>query len=324
MKADIGSTMKLVNQLSEITHDRNSVVTVGSFDGMHLAHQEIVREVVQRAKRGNGRSVIVTFEPHPREVVGNHKGIPILTTLAEKQEIAEDLGVDLFFTIAFDYAFSRLTAREFYLEYLVKGIGVTEIVEGYDHHFGRDREGSIQEMLKLGKEFGYSSVAVQQFIVNNQVVSSTAIRDFLTSGDVELAGDLLGRPYALDGKVVRGDMRGRTLGFPTANIQMFSGKKLVPKNGIYFVGVRLDKKWLPGIASIGVRPTFSTNGDRVIEVYILDFHKEIYGSELRVSLRKRLRDEIKFSSTDQLIQQMKLDKDESVRLQNEYQSIKRN
>jgi riboflavin kinase/FMN adenylyltransferase len=311
--------MKSANLLSEISHDKNSVVTVGSFDGMHLAHQEIIREVVQRAKRRSGRSVLVTFEPHPREIVGKQKGVPILTTLAEKQEISKVLGIDFFFTIAFDYEFSRMTAREFYLEYLVNGIGVSEIVEGYDHHFGRDREGSIQEMLQLGKEFGYSSVAVKEFLVKDRLVNSTAIRDFLAQGDVARAQEFLGRPYTLDGTVVRGDMRGRALGFPTANIRPDSPKKLIPKNGIYFVGVRLDGQWYSGIASIGVRPTFGSHGDRIVEVYILEFDKEIYGSDLRVVLHKRLRDEIKFESADQLIQQMNRDKEESIHLKGAYQ-----
>ncbi len=316
--------MKSANLLSEITHDRNSVVTVGSFDGMHLAHQEIIREVVQRAIRRNGRSVLVTFEPHPREIVGKQKGVPILTSLAEKQEIAGNLGVDLFFTIAFDYNFSRMTAREFYLKYLVNGIGVSEIVEGYDHHFGRDREGSIQEMLTLGKEFGYSSFAVKQVLLNDKVVNSTTIRDSLMLGDVENARVLLGRPYSLDGTVVKGDMRGRTLGFPTANVRPLSSKKIIPKNGIYFVGVRQDDKWHSGIASVGVRPTFGTGGDRILEVFILNFEEDIYGSEIRVAMHKRLRDEIKFENADQLIQQMKLDKEESLRLQKTYQNINTN
>ncbi len=316
--------MKSANLLSEIRHDKNSVVTVGSFDGMHLAHQEIIREVVQRASRRKGRSVLVTFEPHPREIVGNHKGVPILTTLAEKQEIAEKWGIELFFIIAFDYGFSRLTAREFYLKYLVNGTGVSEIVEGYDHHFGRDREGSVQEMLALGKEFDYSSVAVKQFFVNNQLVNSTAIRNYLADGDVENARMLLGRPYTLDGTVVKGDMRGRTLGFPTANIQPLSPKKLIPRNGIYFVGVRVGGQWRSGIASIGVRPTFGLHSDRILEVYILDFREEIYGAELRVAYHKRLRDELKFESVDQLIQQMRLDKEESIRLQGEYHNVTTN
>lgn len=309
--------MKLANHLREVSYDRNSVVTVGSFDGMHLAHQEIIREVVQRAMKRQGRSVLVTFDPHPREVVGNHKGVPILTTLAEKKEVAESLGVDLFFTIAFDYGFSRLSAREFYTRYLVNAVGVSEIVEGYDHHFGRDREGSVQEMIALGKEFGYSSFAVKQFLVNNQAVNSTTIRNLLSDGNVEEAKALLGRPYAVDGIVVRGDMRGRTLGFPTANVQPESEKKLIPKDGIYFVGVRVGGAWRSGIASIGVRPTFGEHGKRILEVYILDFHDDIYGKEIRVAYHKRLRDEIKFETADELIQQMKLDKEEGIRLQAE-------
>jgi riboflavin kinase/FMN adenylyltransferase len=312
--------MKLANQLSQITHDRNSVVTVGSFDGMHLAHQEIIREVVQRAVRRNGRSVLVTFEPHPREIVGKQKGVPILTTPEEKQEIAESFGVTVFFTIAFDYGFSRMTAREFYLNYLVNGIGVSEIVEGYDHHFGRDREGSIQEMLTLGKEFGYSSFAVKQFVLNGTVVNSTMVRDFLANGDVENAKVFLGRAYTLDGTVVVGDKRGRKLGFPTANIRPYSSKKIIPKNGIYFVGVRLGTTWHSGIASVGVRPTFGPDGERTLEVYVLNFEGDIYGSQLRIAWHKRLRDETKFESAEQLVQQMKLDREESMRLVHIYQN----
>ncbi len=310
--------MKSVNQLREITYDKNTVVTVGSFDGMHLAHQEIIREVVQRAAKRNGRSVLITFEPHPREVVGNHKGVPILTTLAEKKEIAESLGIDIFFTIAFDFAFSRLSAREFYTRYLVNALGVSEIVEGYDHHFGRDREGSIQEMIALGQEFGYSSFAVKQFLVDNQAVNSTSVRNLLMNGDVEQAKMLLGRPYSVDGTVVKGDMRGRTLGFPTANVHPDSEKKLIPKDGIYFVGIRVGGQWRSGIASIGVRPTFGENGKRILEVYILDFHDAIYSHNVRVTYHKRLRDEMKFETADQLVRQMKIDREESIRLQAEF------
>jgi riboflavin kinase/FMN adenylyltransferase len=316
--------MKSANLLRDIAYEKNSVLTVGSFDGMHLAHQEIIKEVVQRAERRKGRSVLVTFEPHPREIVGNQKGVPILTTLAEKQEVAKALGLDVFYVIAFDYEFSRLTAREFYTKYLVNGIGLSEIVEGYDHHFGRDREGSIQEMLSLGKEFSYSSVAVKQFLINDQVVNSTVIRALLMDGNIERARDLLGRAYTLDGTVVEGDKRGRILGFPTANIQPLSAKKLIPKNGIYFVGVRIDGEWHSGIASIGVRPTFGSNGKRILEVYVLNFERDIYGAELRIAYFKRLRDEIKFDNVDQLVRQMKLDKEESVRLQTEYQGTMTN
>jgi riboflavin kinase/FMN adenylyltransferase len=310
--------MKRATRLSEIAYDKNSVVTVGSFDGMHRAHQEIICEVVQRAQRRGGRSVLVTFEPHPREVVGTHQGVQLLTTLEEKQELAEEQGIDLFFTIAFDYEFSRQSAREFYLKYLINGIGMSEIVEGYDHHFGRDREGSVEEMLRLGKEFGYSSVAVKEVSAGDRLANSTSIRDLLIDGDVVEGAKLLDRPYSIDGKVVKGDMRGRALGFPTANIQPLAQKKLIPKNGIYFVRVRVDGGWHFGIASIGVRPTFETKGDRVIEVYILNYQEVIYGHEIRLVFLQRLRDEVRFENADQLIRQMNMDKEESIRLRSEY------
>ncbi len=310
--------MKSASQLKEVPHDKNSVVTVGSFDGMHRAHYEIIREVVERARRRKGRSVLITFEPHPREVVGNQKGVPILTTLEEKQELAARWGIDVFLTVAFDYAFSRQSAREFYLNYLVQGVGVHEVIEGFDHHFGRDREGSIREMRSLGNEFGYTSVAVQQVFVGDQPVSSTVIRNYLLEGDVERAAALLGRSYGLDGTVVRGDMRGRTLGFPTANIHPISAKKLVPKNGIYFVRVNLSGEWHFGIASIGVRPTFKSDGQRIVEIYVLDFEKDIYGSPLRVEFHRRLRDEIQFESAGALVEQMNRDKMESMRLRDNF------
>ncbi len=310
--------MKSASQLKEVPYDKNSVVTVGSFDGMHRAHYEIIREVVERARRRNGRSILMTFEPHPREVVGNHTGVPILTTLEEKKELAGQWGIDVFLTVTFDYAFSRQSAREFYLKYLVQGVGVSEVIEGFDHHFGRDREGSVREMRALGNEFGYMSVAVQQVLVEGQPVSSTIVRNRLTEGDIEGAATLLGRPYSLDGTVVRGDMRGRTLGFPTANIRPASAKKLVPKNGIYFVRVELGREWHFGIASIGVRPTFKNDGQRIVEIYVLDFEKDIYDSPLRVEFRRRLRDEIRFDSADALVEQMKRDKVESIRLRDKF------
>ncbi len=310
--------MKLANQLSEIGYEKNTVVTIGSFDGMHRAHREILRQVVDRARNRKGRSVLITFEPHPREVVGNHLGVPILTTLAEKQELASQWGVDVFYTIPFDYAFSRLSAREFYLRYLVQGTGVSEVIEGLDHHFGRDREGSLQDVRNLGKEFDYSCVAVDPVVVDGGVVSSTSIREYLLQGDVQRASMSLGRSYSLDGEVVRGDLRGRTLGFPTANVQALSSKKIVPKNGIYFVRVSLEKERLFGIASVGVRPTFKNDGQRVLEVYILNFQRDVYGETVRVSFEKRLRDEIKFGSAEELIRQMNRDKQECLQLQEQF------
>jgi riboflavin kinase / FMN adenylyltransferase len=302
--------MKLARLTNDIPFDKNSTLTVGTFDGVHLAHQKIIKEVVALARKRNGRSVVMTFEPHPREVVGA-SGTPIqlLTTLRERQEMCEQLGVDWFVVIRFDKELSNQSFRDFYIRYLINGIGMNQVVEGYDHHWGKNREGTIDSLLDLGREFGFDVVNIDQFLFHGQPISSSVIRNELSQGKVEYAAELLGRPYAINGTVVEGDKRGRSLGYPTANIELDSPKKLVPANGIYLVKVTLRNEKYFGMASIGVRPTFHVAGQRTIEVHILEFMKDIYGSELRVDFLKRLRDELKYETADQLILQMNKDKE---------------
>lgn len=309
--------MKIAYQLSDIAYDKNSVVTVGSFDGVHLAHHEVLREVVREARDRNGRAVVITFDPHPKEVLSG-KPMPVLTTVEEKLRLCEQLGVDLFFLIKFTYEFSRQTSRDFYLNYVIHGIGVSEVVEGYDHHFGRDREGSVEDLLKLGKEFEFSVVAMKPIYVGEDVVSSSRIRRYLLDGNVDRAERLMGNPYAISGIVVHGDGRGQALGYPTANIRLLSNRKLIPSNGIYFVRVRVGGKLWYGMLSVGVRPTFNNNGERTIEVNILDFSGDLYGQAIEIFFLKRLRDELKFDSAAQLIEQMNRDKEESIKLQKAY------
>ncbi|MCI0707742.1 MAG: bifunctional riboflavin kinase/FAD synthetase [Ignavibacteriae bacterium] len=309
--------MKVVSKLSEIGFDKNSVVTVGTFDGVHVGHREIISEAVGRAKALEGRSVIITFEPHPREVVGS-QSIQLLTTIDERKRLLGNLKPDVLFVVTFTYEFSRQSFRDFYLKYLVNGIGVSEIVEGYDHHFGRDREGSIEALITLGKEFGFSVVAVKPVSLGGELVSSTRIRRFLQEGNVEQAGEFLGKLYSIDGKVVRGDGRGKQLGFPTANIALSSPKKLIPKNGVYFVAVHLGTQTRAGMANIGFRPTFGTNGGQTVEVHLLEFQQDLYGDEVEVRFLKRLRDEQKFSGPEGLIEQLRLDREASLKLQKEF------
>ncbi len=311
--------MRRAFQISEVEYQKNSVVTVGSFDGVHLAHRQVIGEVVQRARARSGRSVVLTFEPHPKEVLS---GTPVhlLTTLDERQQFCEELGVDLFVVIEFTYEFSRQSSRDFLLRYIVQGTGVSEVIEGYDHHFGRDREGSIEELLKLGKEFEFSVVAMKPVYVDEEVVSSSKIRQHLLEGRVDRAHRLLGRPYAVSGVVVRGDGRGKSLGYPTANLQLASTRKVIPQNGIYFARVNLGHDNLFGMVSVGVRPTFGENGQRTVEVNILDFQGDLYGKDIQIQFLKRLRDEIKFDSVEQLIEQMHRDKAESLKLQQVHSS----
>jgi riboflavin kinase/FMN adenylyltransferase len=312
--------MNVAHSIKEIEFQKNTVVTVGTFDGVHRGHQEIVRDVIQRAKSREGRSVIVTFDPHPREVLGNGL-VQLLTTAEEREQIFRDLNPNILLVLKFTYEFSRQSFREFYLNYFIRGVGVSEIVEGYDHHFGRDREGSIEELVKLGKEFGFSVVAVNPVSVGGEVVSSSNIRQDISEGNVEHARLLMGRFYSLTGTVVRGDGRGKALGYPTANLVLAHAVKLVPKNGIYFVAVKVGTMIYPGMASIGVRPTFHENGRRTIEVNILGFTGNLYGERLELQFLKRLRDELKFQNVDDLVVQMNNDKEESLKLRLEFSAL---
>jgi riboflavin kinase / FMN adenylyltransferase len=312
--------MNIVFQLEQVEYQKNSVVSVGTFDGVHLAHQQLLREVVERARARKGRSVVLTFDPHPKEVLSG-KPMALLTTMEERQQICEQLGIDTFYRIGFTYEFSRLTSREFYLRHVVQGCGVSEVVEGYDHHFGRDREGSVEELLRLGREFEFSVAALKPVYVDEEIVSSSRIREHLLSGKVERANRLLGRPYAVSGTVVQGDARGRELGYPTANL-LLTHHKLVPQDGIYFAQVDIDGTTYYAMVSIGVRPTFFEQGLRTVEVHLLDFDQDIYGKTLSVQFLRRLREERKFDGAQQLIEQMRLDEQRSRQLEAEYRSIR--
>lgn len=305
--------MIVARSLNELQKDANSVVTVGTFDGVHLAHQEIVREVVHRAKMKEGRSVVVTFEPHPKEIVGKLKDpLHLLTTIDERMELLEAQGIDALLVIHFTYEFSRLSSREFYERCLVNGTGVSEVVVGYDHMFGRNREGSIEKLINMGQQFDFSVFALHPYTVNGEVVSSTQVRKALAVGNVERAKAFLGREYSLRGTVVRGDGRGRGIGYPTANIKPESEKKMIPAKGVYLVGVKLDGKNLFGMMNIGVRPTMTDTLQQTVEVHLFDFADDIYGKNLIITFLKRLRDEQKFASLEQLIHQLGNDKAQSL------------
>jgi riboflavin kinase/FMN adenylyltransferase len=314
--------MNIAYQLDTVPYVKNSVVTVGTFDGVHLAHQALIRDVVNRARERKGRSVVITFDPHPKEVLTG-KPLHLLTSIEERQQMCEQLGVDVFFCTEFTYDFSRQSSRDFYLRYVIQGTGVSEVVEGYDHHFGRDREGSIEELLKLGREFEFSVDALKPVYVDEEIVSSSQIRQHLLQGKVDRAHRLLGRPYPVDGLVVRGDGRGRQLGFPTANLQLSSNRKMIPQDGIYFARVNVDATPYSCMVSIGVRPTFFTHGQRTIEAHLLDFEGDLYGKTLSLEFLKWLREERKFASAEQLIEQMNKDREESRTLEREFQSQSR-
>lgn len=305
--------MKVVRSLEEIVRDKNSVVTVGSFDGVHLAHQTIVRELLNRAKMREGRSVVLTFDPHPKEIVPSSKGgeVRLLTTVEERVTAFTGLGVDEVFVIPFTTEFAQLSPRDFYHRYVVNGTGVSEVVVGYDHMFGRGRAAGIEELMKMGKEYDFSVFAVHPFTIDGEPVSSTRIRRALAVGDLEHARKLLGYRYGVSGKVVRGDRRGATLGFPTANISPDSLRKALPAHGVYVVAVGWNGVTLFGMLNIGVRPTVNTGTTETMEVHLFDFSKDLYGETLRVMFLQRLRDERRFANLEELVAQLRRDRDAS-------------
>lgn len=299
--------MKVYRSISEIDFDKNTIVTIGTYDGVHLGHQTIINELIVRAEKANARSILITFEPHPREVVGRGP-TKLLTSIEERLQLLAAFKIDAIFIINFTFEFSRLPYEDFFKNIIFEKIGVKEIIVGYDHMFGRDREASIEQLKELGTQYGFTVDMMPPVKVDNEVVSSSKIRDILLRGDVCLAEKYLGRLYTLQGIVVKGDGRGKIIGFPTANVQPLSDKKLLPAEGVYFVSINVDNYDYFGMLNIGVRPTFSNEMRRVIEVHLFDFDKELYGKNVTINFRRRIRSEKKFSSTEDLIIQLKKDK----------------
>ncbi|MBT8381774.1 MAG: bifunctional riboflavin kinase/FAD synthetase, partial [Ignavibacteria bacterium] len=289
-------------------------ITLGTFDGIHLGHKEIIEAVVQKATEFGGRSLLITFSPHPRKVILGGNNIKLLSTLSEKKKIIETFGMDNLLIIRFTKEFSQQTPEEFVDKYLINGIGVKEIVIGYDHHFGKGRGGDIEILKKKGKEIGFAVTAVPEYKIDDIIVSSTKIRKALIAGDIISANKMLGCYYSFEGLVVPGDKRGRELGFPTANLLVENEDKLLPATGIYAAECIVEGKKHNALLSIGSRPTFHEAGEIIPEVYIIDFNKQIYNQSVRVNVVDRIRGEEKFSSAEELVKQMKNDKETGLKI----------
>jgi len=301
--------MKIYSDSSEIIKARNVVVTVGSFDGLHLGHFKIIEEVKRSAKETGGCSFVITFEPHPRSVISKDYDLKLLTSLDEKKEILEKVGIENIMVINFTKEFSQFTSDEFIKQFIVEKICASHMVIGYNHKFGKDRLGDEHKLREVGKLYNFDVTAVSPEMLNGEIISSSKIRNALSDGDIEKVNLFLGRSYSLSGLIVKGAQRGRLLGFPTANIQLFEAKKAVPENGVYVVECRLEDEKYFGIMNIGYRPTFENKHELVLEVHILNFDRDIYGKSLGVNFLKRLRDEKKFDSKEALIHQIETDKE---------------
>lgn len=302
--------MLVVKEDGEYCYDRNSVVTVGTFDGIHLGHKKIISDLIDIKNDKKLRGVIVTFDPHPQIILKNkHKDIKLLSTTEEKLLEFEKLGIDLVYIIDFTQKFSGIGAEEFYCDYLIKKIGLTDIVFGYDHNFGKNREGNYETVKEFSNKNGIAVHKVDEFKLDGDKINSTTVRNLLYDGNVEKASEILGNNYYFSGKVLYGDRRGNKMGFPTANIQPLSEYKLIPKNGVYFVSAEIHDEKYYGMMNIGFRPTIKEQRDLFLEVNLFDFNADIYGEIIKIFFVKFLREEKKFDSLDELIIQLNKDKE---------------
>lgn len=296
--------------IDKVVRDEKTVLTVGTFDGVHEGHKSLIRKLVEHSRELCCRSVLVTFDPHPREIISGGKNtIHLLTTLDERREMVAILGIDEMVVIPFTRDFSLLSSEEFIKEYIYSRIGIQEFVIGYDHQFGKNREGSIETLKASGKELGFAVDVVEAHQMEAVTVSSTQVRNALKEeGDVDLAHTFLGRPYRLEATVIHGHGRGKIIGYPTANLRLKHVKKIIPQVGVYVVDVLMGGRRFRGMMNIGFRPTFLTGSELALEINLLDFDSDIYGYDIVVEFLHRIRGEEKFETKEALIERLKKDK----------------
>ena len=298
--------MREITDITTFTTQQPTVLTIGTFDGVHLGHQKIVERVVTNAHQEGLLATVFTFFPHPRMVVQHDKSLKLIHTLEEKKQLLQQLGVDLLVVQPFNEAFAQLTAEEFVSSILVQRLNVKKVIIGYDHRFGRNRTANINDMRLFGEKYGFAVEEISVQEVDEVSVSSTKIREALNKGDVTTAEHYLGTPYSLTGRVVHGLKLGRTLGYPTANIQVTEDYKLIPKDGVYAVYSYIGARKVYGMMSIGKNPTIEGKGAS-IEVYFFDFNGDLYDQKLTIEFVQYLREEQKFATIDLLKKQLQDD-----------------
>lgn len=296
----------------------NSIVTVGVFDGVHRGHKYIINRLIEISRLNRSESVILTLWPHPRHVLNHDPSITrLITTLDEKIEILSGFDAKHLVIINFTHEFSRMSAIEFIENILVKKLGIKHLVMGYNHRFGSDREGNINRLKEFCARYHFTVEQLAPYRNGNKVISSSVVRDALRIGDINTANNLLGHRFFISGKVVGGTQTGKSIGFPTANIEFDHPLKLLPADGVYAVRVLINESWYPGMLNIGIRPTVNDKSDhKTIEVHIIDFEKDIYNQNIRIDLEAKIRDEMRFDTIDMLRNQLIKDKEAVLKIFN--------
>jgi riboflavin kinase/FMN adenylyltransferase len=301
--------LKTYNNIEDFTSTGAMAVTVGTFDGLHLGHQKIIGRLREIAHEINGETVVVTFDPHPRLVLyTDSKNLKFINTRERKFKLLEGFGIEHLIVIPFTKDFAKNSPEDFIRDFLTQKINMKKLVIGYDHHFGNQREGNFERLSELGEKYGYEVEEIPALYVNGTAVSSTKIRYALMDGEVKLANEMLGYKYSITGIVVEGNRIGRTIGFPTANIEIEDKYKLIAAGGVYACEIEYKGKIFSGMGNIGTRPTIGING-LVTEVHIFDFDEDIYGEEIRIIFIDRIRDEKKFEGLEALKTQLSKDRE---------------
>lgn len=301
--------MLVVRNTKHFRLENPTIVTIGTFDGVHLGHQKILSRLQQLKQRHGLSTVVLTFEPHPRKILfPDQKDLKLLTLAEEKLDMLENYGVDVTVVYPFDENFSNFEAGDYIEKVLIKSLKVKYLVIGYDHHFGKDRGGNIRLLQELKEKYGYEVEEISAMDIDNNTISSSKIRHALETGGVDLANEFLGHYYFLYAEVIHGKKMGRTIGYPTANLKLESEDKLIPKKGVYFVEVVFDGKIHYGMLNIGTNPTTDSDHNIKVEVHVFDFSGDLYKKNLRVNFIKYLRDEEKFGDLEELRRALDQDK----------------
>ncbi len=298
--------MKIYNNVSEFDSSIPTVVTIGTFDGVHMGHRKIIKRLIDSAEKGHLQTALLTFYPHPRMVLQQSEDLKLINTIEERKLILEETGLEHLIVHPFTIDFSRLSAREYVKEILVKSLNAKKIVIGYDHHFGRNRTANIEDLKEFGKEFDFEVLEISKQDIEDVAVSSTKIRRSLEDGDLETANKYLSLPFFLSGEIVRGKGLGKNMGYPTANMDIKESYKLIPKEGVYVVASVINGDKHFGMMNIGTNPTVGGQ-DRSIETFFFGLDKDLYGQHLHIQLLKRIRSEVKFDGLDALVEAMRAD-----------------